>query len=503
MIPSLYEASATSFADLGMGLLTDVISCTVTMDKTSLYEMQMVYPLTGTLYSQLRHRRIIKVKPNQVDNPQPFRIYRIGKPINGKVTIYARHISYDLMGIPVTPFTATSAGNFPTQIAAHSVVSNPFSFETNIQSSNNLKVSAPASVRSLLSGGEETWQGFYGGELVFDGWTVKLRQAAGENRGVVIRYGHDMTDVNLDDNIASVYTGILPYYHDTQTDNVITGTAINAPGQYGYTKIMPVDVSTLVTADEPTAADVTSAGNEWLADNPVHEPEVHLSLSYAQIDQVVRLYDTISVYFEQLGISKTAKVSKTVYDALKERYVSVEVGDVKEGLSGDLTDASRLRKGILPLGRIREKSIPEHKMATGSGSSRVLQPKAVTTEKIDDEAVDTDQIAPKAVETDKIGDKAVDTGQIADDAVDAGQIAADAVRERNVKNKNISYDKFSTAVQNLLADIIEANAVFAGFVKVEGVLQCSSIIVNGVQMTTRTAGSLGNAEWVVAQITGN
>ena len=37
-----------------------------------------------------------------------FRIYRITKPLNGIVTIYGQHISYDLANVPLLPFSTES-----------------------------------------------------------------------------------------------------------------------------------------------------------------------------------------------------------------------------------------------------------------------------------------------------------------------------------------------------------------------------------------------------------
>lgn len=47
-------------------------------------------------------------KYNDTAADQAFRIYRITKPLNGIVTIYGQHISYDLANVPVLPFSTES-----------------------------------------------------------------------------------------------------------------------------------------------------------------------------------------------------------------------------------------------------------------------------------------------------------------------------------------------------------------------------------------------------------
>ena len=110
MYPILYQEITTGTVPQhnGLGILSDCISCTVEQEKNSIYELTMEYPREGQHAEELVLRRILKVKPNPTDNPQLFRIDRIGKTMNGKFTVYAKHISYDLSGYSITSGTASS-----------------------------------------------------------------------------------------------------------------------------------------------------------------------------------------------------------------------------------------------------------------------------------------------------------------------------------------------------------------------------------------------------------
>ena len=55
---------------------------------------------------------------------------------------------------------------------------------------------------------------------------------------------------------------------------------------------------------------------------------------YAPLESV-SLCDTVTVTYPKLGVSAKAKVIKTVYDSLRERYISVDIGDAKT----DIVDA--------------------------------------------------------------------------------------------------------------------------------------------------------------------
>ena len=106
MIPVLYPANATDFSSFGLGVLTDTISCEVTEERNGVFECLFKYPVSGQHYGLITKECIIKAKPNDTAADQAFRIYRITKPLNGIVTIYGQHISYDLANVPVQPVTS-------------------------------------------------------------------------------------------------------------------------------------------------------------------------------------------------------------------------------------------------------------------------------------------------------------------------------------------------------------------------------------------------------------
>ena len=88
----LYPSVETDFENNGLGALSDAISCEVTEERNGAFELQMEYPITGIHYQDIKPRRIITAKPNPYGDIQPFRIYRITRPMNGKVKVCMRSI---------------------------------------------------------------------------------------------------------------------------------------------------------------------------------------------------------------------------------------------------------------------------------------------------------------------------------------------------------------------------------------------------------------------------
>ena len=66
----------------------------------------------------------------------------------------------------------------------------------------------------------------------------KLHAQRGQDNGVVIRYGKNLTDLEQDRNISNVATGIYPYWTDMD-GNLVTCNpkVIPAPGTYNFTRV--------------------------------------------------------------------------------------------------------------------------------------------------------------------------------------------------------------------------------------------------------------------------
>lgn len=369
----LYDHDEEAFTSNGLGALPDAASCTVTEERNGGYEVEMEYPLTGSHFSDIQKRRILYVKPNPYDDPQPFRIYSITKPINGIVTVHAAHLSYDTSGsiVKLFPADAGSASAAMSYLKNFSVPSTPFTFFTNVGKSGTMSVPKPSSIRSLLGGSDGSILDTFGGEYLFDKWNISLLESRGSNRGVTIRYGKNMTDLEQEENDTDFYTGVYPFwYSESENGGLVTLSAndgiVNAPGNYDFVKIMPLDLSSedfgkettdsegyTTTIEKPTEAELLAAAQKYIANNKIGIPKVSLDVSFVMLAQTeeykdfarletVKLCDTVTVEFEKLGVKTTAKCNKTVYNVLTDKYDSIELGEPKSSLAETVSNQGTL-----------------------------------------------------------------------------------------------------------------------------------------------------------------
>lgn len=346
----LFPSGATTFETQGLGSIIDAISCNVHEVLNGEYELEMQYPITGLQYNNLQNRRIIYSKHDPYSDPQPFRIYRITRPMNGIISIYARHVSYDLAGIPVGVFDANNAQSAMQGLKNNSLVANPFLFETTMPTVANFSCQYPQPCRNLLGGQEGSILDVYGGEYEWDEWTVHLQSRRGLDNGVRITYGKNLIDIEQDENISNLKTGIVPYWINSENGEVIYSSPqiIQAPGEFNFSSVVPVDFGDKFES-QPTPEQLADAGQQYVTNNKIGVPTVSIDLSFAQLEQYslyestealerVRIGDTVYVFFAQLGINVSSRIVETNYDPILNRYNSVSVGSVRANIAGTIAD---------------------------------------------------------------------------------------------------------------------------------------------------------------------
>ena len=343
MIPILYDSQETQFRSNGLGMLADATACTVEHAINGVYELELKYPMVGRLFSKIQNRCIVLAKPGPDELPQPFRIYRATKPLRGIVTYYARHLSYDLMGIPVTAFTADNVTAAMQALRTNAAVACPFTFTTDKTTRATMTLQAPRAIWTALGGSEGSVLDVYGGEYEFDRYSVRLRSRLGQDRGVQIRYGKNLATLEQDENCDSTYTGVCPYWVNADGELVqLPEKVLNAPGTYDHVRILTLDLSPEFE-DAPTVEQLRTRASRYMTDNAIGVPKVSLEVSFVPLAQTVEyrdrapleqvdLGDSVTVIFPRLGVNATSRVIRVSFDALRNRYNSIQLGAMKSRL---------------------------------------------------------------------------------------------------------------------------------------------------------------------------
>lgn len=374
MIPILFQNDSTGFSNNGLGGLSDCISAYVTEERNGVFELEIEYPITGLHYNEICEDMIILAKPSRLQNNQAFRVYAISKPINGIVTINAEHISYQTSYIPIMPKITNqlSAVNAISAIKSKVGVNNPFEIVSDMTESKAKKgfsLLAPKSLKSCISGSEGSLLDVFGGELKYDNFTISLLKNRGVDNRVKIAYGKNLIDLKQESSIEDVVTGVATYWQKDDEVVTLANKVYYLPNaeSYSYERILTVDITSEFDEDsdimsascadgtkKPTQSELLAKTEELYKSRSeeLSKPKVDLTVDFVDLAdslgeetaknlERVELCDKVTVQFEKLGVNSKAKVVKTVYDVLKEKYKNISLsstGNTNNGISKTIAD---------------------------------------------------------------------------------------------------------------------------------------------------------------------
>lgn len=373
MIPILYDNTYASVTedDAVIGYLADCISCEVTEERNGAYTAELVYPIGGIHFNELKPTRIIRLRANHSDGfgrYQLFRIWKISRPMNNKgemvCTFYLRHISYDLDGVIVLPgaYFGTVQEAMNDAIARSTEPDTIFDFYSDFPATRSVDIAieTPVSFRAFLAGIDGSLlDSAYEGELEFDNFTVTLHGSRANVSPVKVRYGKNIISLNDDVDSSNTYTHILPYAFKTVDDNTFlvykNGVkTMQLTGGYdiGRNRVLPVDLtSAFASSEEINQFTVESAANVYLdAHNPKNVirtlncqfADLHGYDNYKSIPvDAVALCGEADVYFEMFGIHERMKIIKTTYDVLNEVFTDLTLGEKTASFVDKFASVSR------------------------------------------------------------------------------------------------------------------------------------------------------------------
>lgn len=349
----LFESSEKDFNTLGICSLNQCLSCTITEELNGSYELVMTYHMDSKGFKELKHRRIIYAKPNPYSLEQPFRIYAISTPINRVVTVNASHISYDLSGYVVEPFSSTGIYDAVNSIKAKALVEVPFSFYvTGDLDPGEINLKTPESVRSII--GNYILQ-VHKPEIEYNQNEVYFRQRRGSDNGVAIRYGKNLLDISHDEDCINVYTDVYPFWYgreyDVETEYgsekeilvTLTDKLLKVNEDFKFTNILILDLSSNFQ-EEPTEDQLKEATEKYIKDNKIGEPTVSMTVDFMQLTNSdeyhryrlldkIMLGDDVTIEFNEANIHATSRCIKTTYSPILNKYTEIELGEATSRLT--------------------------------------------------------------------------------------------------------------------------------------------------------------------------
>lgn len=379
MLPILYRSNTLKeeFKNNGLGFIKNCKKCIVTEVRNGLYELELEMLITDRLADSIADGMFIKAKPNIKDEPQLFEIYSLSVT-DTKITAKAQHIRYIADGNIITERKSPPPEGTPVecfeqiQYLLEERILNPFEFDSDITTSAAVTAASERPIRlgDFLSGIRGSMLDVFGGEFYYDNFNISLLKSRGNDSGVCLRYGANISSCRQDSDISTVYSYLVPYAY-VKAQNIDTGEMLDDMALYlhesidleneilTYKRALAYDFSDEFTDD--TLLFRTNGGpDNWnelvdkletVAQNYIiknksalTEPTVNIVVDVDETLNVLSdcgLCDTVKVCFEPLGTSVNAKIIRTEFDVLLEKYSKIELGVMKKTIA-DLFDGKNI-----------------------------------------------------------------------------------------------------------------------------------------------------------------
>ena len=179
----------------------------------------------------------------------------------------------------------------------------------------------------------------YGGHWDRDNFSFGIKSSVGQDRGVVLAYNKNITDISVSENWENVCTKILPYTTDGEVAIELDETYVElAEALYDIPYARVVKFDNIYEKDNfASEEEFLTATKEWLKAqaeeylNANKVPLINYSVS-AKIDDVSDIGDIIYVKHPKCNVNITTNVISIKYDCIKQKYKNIEFGNFKKEL---------------------------------------------------------------------------------------------------------------------------------------------------------------------------
>lgn len=332
------EAIPETLGTMGLGALTDAVSCIVTRRlQGGVCEMEMEYKTSARMAALIQPDCLLMAKAAPHEEPQPWRIDKVTRKSGASFRVYAVQEAARAKSLVVMPFTAANLTAALEALPANIVGPFPFQIFATFSSSAPFSVTVPTLLQDVLMEAEGSLTDVYGGEWYFDGYSMRFQSPAdAADFGMRIAYGKNLIDAKQEALLRKCLTGIVPYWYKEDVGlRTLPEQVVSIAGLTAYPHYEPMDF-TEDFPSIPSIRDLRNAANRYIGRNNVFAPEVSLSVSFVDIQaetptiEPVQLGQNVTVQFPAIGIDTKARIVGYTYDVLRDRYTKMEIGKSRQ-----------------------------------------------------------------------------------------------------------------------------------------------------------------------------
>lgn len=327
----VYEATESLFNHNGIKALHPLFA-EITKVKDGDYYVELEDMLDNREYYQ--KGLIIRV-------PTPwgvhgYQCFRCDNPIieNNRISCKAWHVSYDSKNYVINSASAElkNCNDALNHYNDNTDVLSPFTVISDISYIESTTIE-----RKTLFDAFTELKDIYGGHWDRDNFKFGIMSKIGQNRGVVLAYQKNITDISVVENWDNVCTKLLPYTVNGDVTITLDEPYVELNENLytlPFTKVLKFEHN-LKKAEDVSDEEFLTEIKTWLYSEAIKYlqankfPQINYSVS-AHINNVSDVGDEILIKHPKCFEDIPAEVISVKYDAISKRYTSIEFGNFKK-----------------------------------------------------------------------------------------------------------------------------------------------------------------------------
>lgn len=353
---TVYDSKEVKFVSNGLAILEDCYRCEVEEVMNGIYNLELEYPTDDNKGKYLVKDNIIKAStPN---GEQPFRIYRVLENLDTTI-VYAKHIFFDL----VANFLMDCRHKFATcqqaleDILSSTLYKHNFTCSSNIIERSNAYYIRKNPVEAILTE-ENSIISMYNAEILRDKFKIIANDSIGKDNHVIIEYKKNLLGLEKDDDNSEVVTRVIPtglsskdvsiMIDEIYVDSPLINDYINPIVKEYHFSDLKEDTEKGITIDE-IKRQLKIKAEELFSKYHIDLPKTNYRINFLDLSSTeeykdfkalekVKLGDIVTVRHKEINIDIKRKVVKYRWDCINKEYIEIELGDLKQTLSKDISN---------------------------------------------------------------------------------------------------------------------------------------------------------------------
>lgn len=335
-------------------------TCEVELTVEGVAELTLEHPIDDLGRWEYLVTDNVIAAPTPYSKKQLFRIYDYTKT-ETEVTAYARHVFYDSAGemlVDVRPTDKTG------QEALDIILSGTkYKAKTNIKTRSTAYYIRKNIMEAIGGDDENSFINRWGGERMYDNFTVIINDRLGGDYGACAEFGRNMTGIEADISIDDVVTRIIPVSYNGHT---LEGEEpwIDSPliGSYANPRTAVIKFEDVKLLEDCQEGEEGFSTLELLREelkrrcekeyeNGLDKPKVNYKVDLVEIADTddykdykklttIGIGDDVLTRDRKLKINVTARCIRLVYDCIEEENAEVELGNYTENYFDKTTSAA-------------------------------------------------------------------------------------------------------------------------------------------------------------------